>query len=219
MNILIGCEESGIVREAFTRLGHNAWSCDLLPSRIPGNHYQCDVRKVLNLGWDMAIFHTPCTYLSNSGIRWLYKGGRMVNGKDPERWEAMCRDAQLFLDCKNADIPYIAMENPRPHPYALEIMGKESQIIQPWMFGHLETKETWLWEKNLPQITETRNVYAEMMKLTKAQRSRIHYMTPGPDRQRNRSETYAGIADAFAEQWGSLWAVMPAERELLPLQA
>ena len=194
MNILIGCEESAVVREAFTRLGHNAWSCDLLPSRIPGNHYQCDVRDVLHLGWDMAIFHTPCTYLSNSGIRWLYKGGRKVNGKDPARWEAMYRDAELFLTCWNAPIPRIAMENPRPHPYALEIIGDCTQKIQPWMFGHGETKETWLWLKNLDELQPTNVVNGRA--------HRIHEMAPGPNRQRARSETYPGIANAFAFYWG-----------------
>ena len=196
LKVLIGCEESGTVRDAFAALGHDAWSCDILPSRAPGKHLQCDVRDVLGMGWDLAVFHTPCTFLSNSGVRWLYKDGKKANGPDPDRWESMRRDAELFRTCWSAPIPMIAMENPRPHPYAMEIMGARSQIIQPFQFGHGEQKETWLWLKNLPPLLPTDEVLGR--------EQRVWKMAPGPNRQRDRSVTYPGIARAMAEQWGKV---------------
>jgi hypothetical protein len=197
MKILIGCEESATVREAFNAAGHDAWSCDLLPSRIPGQHIQADILTVLDAGWDMAIFHTPCTYLCNSGVCWLHKR--------PERWELMRKDAVLFKTCMDADIPKIAMENPIPHKYALEIIGRKyDQIIQPWMFGHPESKQTCLWLKGLPLLTETNNVKAEMDALPKNQQQRLHYLPPGPERARERSKTFSGVALAFAAQWDAV---------------
>jgi hypothetical protein len=184
--IIIGCEESGTVREAFAKVGWDAWSCDLLPSRIPGQHIQADILTVLNCGWDAAIFHTPCTYLSNSGVRWLHER--------PERWELMRRDAMLFKACMDADIPLIANENPIPHKYALALIGRKyDQIIQPWQFGHGETKATCLWLKGFPPCVPTN--------IVSGRDQRIWKMAPGPDRQRERSKTYQGIADAMAAQW------------------
>lgn len=194
VRVLLGCEESGIVRDEFVKFGHDAWSCDLIPSRNPGNHYQCDIREVLDYGWDLAIFFTPCTYLCNSGVRWLYNKDGV---KNEERWALMKRDAKLFRDCMNAKIPLICNENPIPHRYAIEIIGRKyDQIIQPWQFGHGETKATCLWLKGLPLLRETNRV--------DGREHRIHRMTPSETRQRDRSVTYLGIARAMVEQWGSL---------------
>ncbi len=200
MKILIGCEESGTVREAFSKLGHDAWSCDLIPSRVPGNHIQADILTVLGDGWDMAIFHTPCTYLSNSGVCHLYnKDGSRNQG----RWEKMERDALLFKATMGANIPKIANENPIMHKYAVAIIGRrQDQVIQPHMFGHPESKATCLWLKNLPALIKTNDVKELMKSLPKNQQQRLHYLPPGPDRQRERSKTFQGIADAMAEQWG-----------------
>lgn len=187
MRVLIGCEESGTVREAFKALGHDAWSCDILPSRIPGNHIQADILTVLNDGWDLAIFHTPCTYLSNSGVRWLHER--------PERWELMRKDAELFKACMLSSIPKKVMENPIPHKYALEIIGRKyDQIIQPWQFGHGETKATCLWLEGVEKLQPT--------DIVDGREQRIWKLPPGPNRQRERSVTFSGIAAAFASQWG-----------------
>lgn len=199
--ILLGCEESGIVRDEFAALGWDAWSCDLLPSRRPGKHIQADILTVLNNGWDMAIFFTPCTYLSNSGVRWLYnKDG----SRNAERWQQMKHDAELFKACMSADIPLIANENPIPHKYALEIIGRKyDQIVQPWMFGHPETKATCLWLKGLPSLVETDNVKEIMQGLPENQKHRIHHMPPSETRQRDRATTFLGIAKAMT-QWSNL---------------
>ena len=192
MKVLIGCEESATVREAFAKLGHDAWSCDLLPSRVPGKHIRADILTVLNDGWDLAIFHTPCTYLSNSGVRWLYNRD---GSRNAERWELMERDALLFRATMQANIPMIANENPIMHKYAVAIIGRrQDQVIQPWQFGHGETKATCLWLKNLPQLRPTN--------IVDGREQRIHHMPPSPNRQRDRSVTYQGIAEAMANQWG-----------------
>ena len=192
MKVLIGCEESGVVREAFAKRGHDAWSCDILPSRQSGQHIQADILTVLDKYWDLAIFHTPCTYLSNSGVRWLHER--------PERWELMEKDALLFKACMDADIPMIANENPIMHKYAVEIIGRrQDQVIQPWMFGHGETKATCLWLKNLPQLQPTN--------IVEGREQRVWKMPPSEHRQRDRSVTFQGIADAMAEQWGQIAAL------------
>jgi len=166
-----------------------------MPSRIPGQHIQADILSILTCEWDMAIFFTPCTYLSNSGVRWLHER--------PERWELMRRDALLFKACMNANIPIIANENPIPHKYALEIIGRKyDQIIQPSMFGHTESKATCLWLKNLQPLIPTNDVTEIMKTLPKREAHRIHHMPPSADRQRKRSETFPGIAEAMAQQWG-----------------
>lgn len=185
MNILIACEESATVREEFTKQGHNAWSCDVLPSRIPGNHYQCDVREVLSDGWDLMIAHPPCTRIANSGVRWL---------AERNLWNEMRQAAEFFKMLLNTQIPLIGIENPIPHKYALEIIGRKyDQIIQPWQFGHGETKAICLWLKGLPRLTPTN--------IVEGREQRIWKMPPGPDRQRERSVTYIGIARAMSEQW------------------
>jgi hypothetical protein len=196
VKVLVACEYSGVVRDAFLRKGHNAMSCDLLPTDSDGPHYQGDVFDVINDGWDLMIAHPPCTYLANSGVSHLYK--------DKSRWEKLDDGASFFKKLLDADIPKIAIENPVMHKYAKERIGgvRQSQVIQPWMFGHKEQKATCLWLKNLPCLVETKNVKDEMMKLPKNQRERLHYLPPSSNRWKLRSITYQGIADAMAQQWG-----------------
>lgn len=192
MNILIACEYSGTVRDAFNKKGHFSLSCDVLPTDTQGPHYQGDIRDVLTQDWDLIIAHPPCTYLCNSGVSWLYK--------DESRWDKL-HDAisffKLFLGhpCKK-----ICIENPIPHKHTL--LPKYSQIIQPWMFGHTETKATCLWLKGLPLLKEENNVKEQMMLLPKNQQQKMHYLPPSKDRAKLRSKTYQGIADAMANQWG-----------------
>jgi hypothetical protein len=203
VRILIACEESATVREAFRELGHDAWSCDILSSRIPGNHYQCNVMEVLDMGWDLMVAHPPCTFLANSGAKHLYIGKKKENGRDEKRWKNMVEAALFFKELLSSKIPLVAVENPVMLGYAVNIIGmKSSQTIQPYMFGHMEQKATCLWLKGLPFLRGTQDVYEEMMKLPKRERERIHHMPPGKDRQRERSVTYPGIAKAMAEQWG-----------------
>ncbi len=188
MKVLVACEFSGIVRDAFARRGHDAWSCDLLPTEIPGNHIQDDVLKHLDEGWDLMIAHPPCTRLCNSGVCWL--GKRNL-------WAEMEQAGQFFRLLLEAEIPRVAVENPIPHKYALNIIGRKyDQAIQPWQFGHGETKATCLWLVNLPILLPTSVVEG------RAQRS--HHEPPSPDRWKNRSRTFTGIAEAMAEQWGKL---------------
>jgi len=192
MKILIACEYSGTVRDAFSALGHDATSCDILPTEKPGKHHQGDVAKILGDGWDMMIAHPPCTYLSVSGIHWNNRG------RGWEQTEKALEFVQLLM---NAPIPRIAIEN--PISIISSRIKKPSQVIQPWMFGHMEQKATCLWLKNLPALRETNNVKAEMMKLPDKERQRIHYLPPSKDRWKLRSTTYQGIAEAMAKQWGN----------------
>lgn len=198
MRVLVACEYSGKVREAFRKLGHDAWSCDLLPSDDNSPyHYTGDVFDIIDQGWDLMIAHPPCTYLTNAGVSWLYK--------KEGRWEQMRDGAEFFKKLLDAPIPKIAVENPIMHKYAVEIIGRrQDQVIQPWMFGHMEQKATCLWLKGLPLIVPTNNVKEAMLKLGPKVRQRLHYLPPSKDRWKIRSETYQGIADAFAAQWGNL---------------
>lgn len=186
MRVLVAGEFSGIVRDAFAKRGHDAWSCDLLPTERPGNHIQGDVLGILDGGWDMMIAHPECTRLCNSGVRWLH---------ERDLWNEMKEAALFFRVLLNADIPQKAIENPIPHKYALEIIGRKyDQIIQPYQFGHGETKATCLWLENLPLLTPTC--------IVTGREQRIFKESPGPDRWKNRSRTFSGIANAMAEQWG-----------------
>jgi hypothetical protein len=181
MKVLIACEFSGIVREAFAKRGHDAWSCDLLPTEKPGKHIQGDVLEILNSGWDLMLAHPPCTHLAVSGARWF-------KNKKSEQQEAICFFAYLL----QAPIEKICIENP------IGIMStlyrKPDQIIQPWQFGHGETKATCLWQKNLPLLKPTN--------IVSGREAKVHKCPPSPDRWKIRSRTYQGIADAMAEQWG-----------------
>lgn len=196
MKVLIACETSGVSREAFRLLGHDTWSCDLLPSDDDSEfHIQSDVRNVLNDGWDLMIAHPDCTFITNSGVSHLYK--------EEGRWDKLNAACGLFRILLNADIHKIAIENPIPHGHAVQRIGRKyDQIIQPYQFGHPERKATCLWLKNLPKLVETNNVREEMLLLPKKDQQRIHYMSPGPNRWKERSKTFQGIGDAFAAQWG-----------------
>lgn len=202
MEVLIACEFSGIVREEFKKRGHDAWSCDLLETEVPGQHIKGDVLDYIdnnpfnnNEGWDLIIAHPPCTYLANSGVCWLYK--------QMGRYTKMCLGAKFFKKLLNAPCDKIVVENPIPHKYAVEIIGsKYNQIIHPYMFGHKERKATCLWLKGVDKLKETNNVKTEMEKLPKNKQQRIHYLPPSRDRWKERSKTFKGIAKAMAEQWG-----------------
>jgi len=196
--VLVACEYSGTVRDAFIRAGHDAMSCDLLPTDATGPHYQGDVTDILNDGWDLMIAHPPCTYMTNSGVSWLHK--------DPARWALLDAATAFFNLLLDAPVNRVAVENPIMHKYAKERIGnrKQDQVVQPWMFGHMEQKGTCLWLKNLPLLTATNNVKAEMLLLPDNERQRLHYLSPSPDRWKLRSKTYQGIANAMAAQWGSL---------------
>ncbi|HNC40299.1 MAG TPA: hypothetical protein PK522_00795 [Nitrosomonas sp.] len=187
MKVLVACEYSGVVRDAFKKRGHNAISCDLLPTDKPGQHYQGDVFDIINDGFDLMIAHPPCTYLCNSGVCWLHK--------DESRWDKMRLGANFFKRLLNCSIPKIAVENPIMHKYAKEIICvNQSQIIQPWQFGHGETKATCLWLKNLPLLRPTN--------IVEGREQRLHKLPPSKDRWKIRSTTFQGIADAMANQWG-----------------
>jgi len=196
MKILVACEYSGRVRDAFIAIGHDAMSCDLLPTDADGPHYQGDVFDLDLTQFDMMIAHPPCTYLTNAGVTWLHR--------DKERWAMLDDGAAFFKRLLEAPIPRICIENPIMHKYAKERIGgvKQSQVIQPWMFGHMEQKATCLWLKGLPLLQPTNNVKEEMMKLPDNERQRLHYLPPSADRWKLRSTTYQGIANAMAEQWG-----------------
>lgn len=185
MKVLIACEYSGVVRDAFIRAGHDAMSCDLLPTDAPGPHYQGDVRDVLDYPWDMMIAHPPCTHLSVSGARHFAE--KRADGRQQSA-------VAFFLFLAKADIPRIAIEN--PVCIMSKLHRKPDQIIQPWQFGHGETKATCLWLKGLPPLVPT-NVVS-------GRDDRIHKMPPSADRWKLRSATYAGIAAAMADQWGAV---------------
>lgn len=186
MKILIACEFSGIVRDAFRALGHDAVSCDILPSERPGPHIQGDVLTILSEGWDMMIAHPPCTHLAVSGARWF-------SAKQIEQAEAL----NFVWALMDAPIPRIAVEN--PVSIISSRIRRPDQIIQPWQFGHEESKATCLWLKNLPPLRPTQIMAVRNRNLTASGQNRL---PPSPDRWRIRSRTYDGIAAAMADQWG-----------------
>lgn len=196
MRVLVACEFSGIVREAFAARGHDAWSCDLLPTEQPGQHIEGDVLGVLDGGWDMMIAHPPCTYLCNSGVHWLHRR--------KDRWPLMEKAAKFFRSLLTAPIDRIAVENLVMHKYAIAIVGrKHNQTIQPYEFGHPESKRTCLWLKNLPPLLPTDVLALPPGSHWKNQTpSGQNKLGPSEDRWKLRSITYQGIADAMAEQWG-----------------
>ncbi|SIQ02386.1 hypothetical protein [Marinobacterium stanieri] len=185
MKVLIACEYSGRVRDAWLKLGHQAISCDLLPTETNGPHYLGDVQDLLTQEWDVIIAHPPCTRLANSGVRWLHQR---------DLWDELdeaCEFFNLFLDhpCSR-----VVVENPIPHKYAVERLSRNyDQLIQPWQFGHGETKATCLWLKGLPPLMPT--------EIVSGREQRIHRASPGPERWKERSRTFTGIASAMAEQW------------------
>jgi len=188
MKVLVACEFSQIVTKAFRAKGHEAISCDILPTEgNPDWHIQGDVLEILEDGWDLMIAHPPCTRLCNSGVRWL---------NERNLWNDLLKAGNFFKKILAAPIDKMAVENPIPHKYAINIIGRKyDQIIQPWQFGHGETKATCLWLRNLPILKPT-NIVA-------GRKQRIFNMPKTPERGRLRSRTFQGIADAMAEQWGS----------------
>lgn len=191
MKVLIACEFSGTVRNAFLKRGHDAWSCDLLPTEVEGPHIQGDVLNILNDGWDLMIAHPPCTHLATSGARWF-------KNKEKEQKEAL-EFVSLLL---NAPINKIALEN--PISIISSRIRKPDQIVQPWMFGHPEQKSTCLWLKNLSLLKPTKIVDKGEMHVTKSGKKlpKWYNIPPREDRWKMRSKTFEGIAAAMAEQWG-----------------
>ena len=207
---IIGCEFSGAVRRALRAIGIDAYSCDILPAEDGDDvhHLQGDIIQILrsHRGWDLGIFHPPCTYLANSGAKHLYIDGRKENGPNPDRWAGLDRAATFFRALLDLPIPKIAVENPIQHEHARFLIGAEpTQIIQPWMFGHKEMKATCLWLKGLPKLQPT-NIVGPPPKNPEERKAwaRVHRESPGPDRWKNRSRTFEGIAAAMADQWGRL---------------
>ena len=178
--VLVACEYSGVVRDAFAALGWEAWSCDLLPSEKPGNHLQCDVSSILDDGWDLMVTHPPCTHLAVSGARWF---------KDKKREQAEALDFVRLLLA--APIPHIALEN--PISVISSKIRKPDQVIQPWQHGHGETKATCLWLKNLPCLVPSNPVAGR--------EQRVWKLPPSAERWKERSRTFPGVAAAMAEQW------------------
>lgn len=193
MRVLVACEYSGVVRDAFIRGGHDAMSCDLLPTDVPGPHYQGDVFDVIDAQWDLMIAHPPCTDLAVSGAAW-FKEKRM-DGRQ-------AASIAFFMRLMKAGIPMIAVEN--PVCIMSSLYRKPDQIVQPYMFGHMETKATCLWLKGLPKLMPTNDVKEQTMALPEKERMRLHYLPPSEDRWKIRSQTFQGIADAMAAQWGAL---------------
>ena len=196
MRILCACEESQAVTSELRRLGHEAYSCDLLPTggAHPEWHVRADAVEVAKLTWDMVIAFPPCTHLACSGARWFAEKRR-----DGRQQSAI----GLFLARATLDhVPRVAIEN--PVGIMSRLYRKPDQVIQPWQFGHPETKATCLWLRGLPPLAPTHDVFDEMVRLPDAEAHRVHHMAPGPDRQRLRGRTYPGIARAMAEQWAGI---------------
>ena len=195
MRVLVACEFSGTVRDAFLVRGHDAWSCDLLPDEnLSPRHIQGDARDILSEGWDLLIAHPPCTRLCNSGVRWLSRApeGRLLS----DLWQELEEGAALFSAFLNAPIPRIAVENPVMHRHAkarITNYVEASQSVQPWQFGHGEVKRTCLWLKGVPALTPT--------KIVDGREAKVHRASPGPNRWRERSRFFPGIAAAMADQW------------------
>ena len=183
MKVLVACEYSGVVRDAFIKRGHDAMSCDILPTDAPGPHYQGDVMDILNDGWDLMIAHPPCTHLAVSGAK--HFAAKRADGRQQQ-------GIDFFMLLANAPIKRYAIEN--PVCIMSTIWRKPDQIIQPWQFGHGETKATCLWLKNLPNLVPTN--------IVEGREAKVHKMPPSPNRWKLRSKTYQGIADAMAQQWG-----------------
>lgn len=210
MRVLIACEFSGVVRQAFRALGHDAWSCDLLPSEdnspqhIIGSVLQIKTGgfPLLKWNWDLLIAHPPCTYLCNSGVRWLAPGGKL----DPARHKLMIEACDFFAQLLAADIPRVCVENPTMHKYARNYLqetwrvtrhdARPTQCIQPWQHGHGEIKRTCFWLRGLPDLKSSN--------IVSGRTPRVHHASPGPDRWKERSRTLPGIGLAMAEQWGNL---------------
>jgi hypothetical protein len=198
MRVLVACEYSGTVRDAFRKLGHDAMSCDLLPTDVPGPHYQGSVLDILNDGWDLMIAHPPCTYLCSSGLHW--------NKRRPERAEKTQAAAEFVVKLWEAGIPRVCIEN--PVGCLPRFIGPAAQWVHPHQFGHDASKKTGLWMRGLPNLVGTKNVAPRMIngrpRWANQTDSGQNRLGPSDDRWKLRAKTYQGIADAMAQQWGSL---------------
>lgn len=209
MRVLVACEFSGVVRRAFAARGHDAWSCDVLAAEDGSNkHLVGDARWFLEWGWDMLIVaHPPCTRLCKSGVRWLHEPPK---GKTREQmWSDLAEAADLFSAFWNAPIKHKCLENPAMHRYGKQLITnyrEPAQRVQPWWFGHGEVKETCFWLDNLPPLVPTNVV--------DGREARVHRLPPGPNRWRERSRTFTGIASAMADQWGPLCPEDEGYREI-----
>lgn len=205
MRVLIACEFSGVVRQAFRDLGHDAYSCDLLPAEDGSEfHLQMDCLKAIKAkNWDLLIAHPPCTYLCNSGVRWLAPGGKL----EPKRHKLMIEACDFFAALYHAPIARVCIENPVMHKYARDYLASAckvnkhdnarfTQSIQPWQHGHGETKRTCLWLRGLPELKPS--------KIVSGREPKVHDASPGPNRWRERSRTLPGIGKAMANQWSKL---------------
>ena len=194
MKVLVACEFSGVVRDAFIRGGHEAMSCDLLPTDVPGPHYKGDVMDIIGAGWDLMIAHPPCTYLSNAGAKHLYPK-KVLN---LDRFAKGLETKQFFMALYNAPISKICVENPIPS--TIFELPKYNQVVQPYEFGHAFRKKTCLWLKGLPPLMAT--MIVQNNESTKIAGN--WFNKGGKDRQKNRAKTFEGIANAMADQWGNL---------------
>lgn len=224
MRVLVGCETSGVVRRAFSALGHDAWSCDLLPAEDGSNrHYIGDVREFLGMGWDLlAVMHPPCTRLCNSGVRWLHTPppGRTL----AEMWADLDAAAALFSACWNAPIDRVCVENPIMHQYARDRIvnyRKPAQIVQPWWFGDPAFKATGLYLRGLPELVPTDRLTPPAPGTPEHKTwSAIHRATGwNPERWKVRSRTFQGVANAMAAQWGDVETMAPSQRDLFEMEA
>lgn len=207
---LVCCEFTQVVTAAFRARGVEAWSCDLRDTEgNPAWHIKRDALEVAySFEWGGLVAHPECTFMTNAANRWLGEACATSTPAQRVQWR---EDAILFwLKLRAAPIRRKAFENPRPHPYVLKRIGRATQQLQPWQFGHLETKGIWLWLDNLAPLVPTNDVYSAMMRLPYRERAKVHSMAPGVDRRKERSRFFAGIGDAMAEQWGL--GVMPAPR-------
>ena len=202
--ILIACEYSGTVRDAFAKMGHDAWSCDILPTDVEGQHYQCDIADVIGNGWDLMIAHPPCTFMSNAGACRMYPTKGVI---DPARLAKAMEAKKFFMQFIESNIAKVCIENPAP--LKVVALPKESQIIQPWMFGDPHTKKTLLWLKGLPHLVPTNVITEDITPFCPSGTGRklggkyLGAAIRGND-SKNRSKTFQGIADAMAAQWGAL---------------
>lgn len=210
MKVLIGCEFSQIVTKAFRDKGHEAYSCDIIDCDInPAWHIKDDVLNHLNDGWDLAIFHPPCTFITNAGVRHLHENVSSKNGVKAKingaaRLHEMTKACIFFNKLANANIPKIAIENPIPHKYAKAYIGEYSQLIQPWQFGEKQSKAICLWLKGLPLLKPTNVVGPPPKNMTQEEKRswhKVHYTSPGPNRAKERSRFFEGVAKAMVDQW------------------
>jgi len=203
MKALVACERSGTVRDALIRHGWDAISCDIQESIAEGPHYCGDVMDILYEPWDMIIAHPPCTFSAHSGVQHLWDESKKPEKvKVEERWEKMRKGVEFFNIFRDHPCKKKCIEQPILHGYAIDLIGVDyTQLIQPWMFGHLEQKGTCLWLYGLDELVPTNNVYKEMMKLPESERQKMFWMGPSEERANLRSKTYDGIAEAMAEQW------------------